>query len=370
MIDVTSVVKEFSAPDLQAYINEYNLGDLGFKTFFPSVFTTQLTFEALQADFGAKVAADVVAMDSRASRKGRQMPGKITGDIPKVEIARPKKETDLNAYRQLLAAINNSSNVPQASAQAKKRLIDWMYEDTTFVLNGVNARMEWIAKQITSTGSYKLTVSNNEAGVVTPVKIDFGIPASHIANSATNWWAAANVAKPISDIKALDVTARAAGFKLNYITMDKATFDQMVLSDEVQKQSASFVANSLGLLTTPNLAIVNQTLSNSQLPQIRIWDSIINLESKAGVYTATTGWELGNVTFSVSPLLGSTQWTTPADAFVGADVDKSTKAFNDFVLVKAYAEQDPITVVTKGISYATPVLSGANSIYILKTKQS
>lgn len=370
MIDVTNVVKEFSAPDLQAYINEYSPGDLAFKTFFPSVFNTQLTWESLKADFGARVAADVVAFDSRAPRKGRQTPAKVMGDIPKVETARVKKETDLNVYRMLLAAIQNSGNVPQASAQAKRRLVDWMYEDTTFVLNAVNARMEWIAKQIASKGSYKLEVTNNEAGVVTPVPIDFGIPSGNIANSATNWWAASNVAKPISDLKALDVTARAAGFKLNYITMDKATFDQMVLSDEVQKQSASYVANSLGLLTQPNLAIVNQTLGNMQLPAIRIWDSMINLESKAGVYSATTGWEPGRVTLSVTPTLGSTQWTTPADAFVGSDVDKSTKAFNDFVLVKAFADQDPITVITKGIAYATPVLSGANSIYILKTKQS
>lgn len=369
MIDVTSVVKEFSAPDLQAYINDYTLGDLGFKTFFPSVFTTKLTFEALQADFGAKVAADIVAFDSRAPRKGRQMPGKITGDIPKVEIARPKKETDLNVYRELLQAITSSNN-PQTRGQAFRRLVDWMYDDATFVLNGVNARMEWMAKQIASTGSYKLTIANNEAGVVTPVKIDFGVPAGQIANSATNWWAAANVSKPISDIKALDATARAKGLKLAYITMDKDTFNKMVLSEEVQKYTASFVANALGLQLVPNMNSVNQALANESLPQIRIWDSFINLESKAGVYTSTTGWEPGNVILTVTPLLGSTQWTTSADAFVGADVDKSQKAYSDFVLVKAYAEQDPITVITKGIAYATPVLSGANNIYILKTKQS
>jgi hypothetical protein len=369
MLDITSVVKEFSAPDLQAFINEYSLGDLVYKNFFPSEFTPNLTFEALQAQFGAKVAADVVAMDSRAPRKGRQLPGKTTGDIPKVEIARPKKETDLNVYRQLVAAVTSAPNAI-TRGQALLRLVNWMYDDTTFVLNGVNARMEWMAKQIASTGKYKLTIANNEAGIVTPVEIKFGIPTGNIVNSATNWWAASNVSKPISDIKALDTTARAAGFKLQYLTMDKDTFNKMVLSDEVQKFAASYVANALGLLTTPNLQIVNQALANEGLPQIRIWDSIINIESKAGVYTSTTGWEPGNVTATVTNLLGKTQWTTPADSFVSADVDKSTKAMNDFVLVKAYAEQDPISVMTKGVAYATPVLEGANSFYILKTKQS
>lgn len=369
MIDVTSVVKEFSAPDLQAYINEYQLGDLAFKSFFPSEFTTNLTWEALEATFGAKVAADVVAMDSRAPRKGRQMPGKKIGDIPKVEIARPKKETDLNVYRQLVAAINTAGNSP-VRGQALKRLVDWMYEDTTFVLDGVNARMEWMAKQAASLGKYKFTVSNNSGGIVTPVEISFGIPTANITNSGTNWWAASNVAKPITDLKALDVVARGKGFKLLYATTDKATFDQMVLSEEVQKFCASYVANALQLQLVPTMDTVNTALRNAGLPQFRIWDSFITLEDKAGTQSVTSGWELGNVTFSVGPLLGKTSWTTSADAFVGADVDKSTKAQNDFVLVKAYAEQDPITVVTKGIAYAIPVLNGANSTFILKTKQS
>lgn len=369
MINVTNVVKEFSAPDLQAFIQEYNLGDLAYRNYFPTEYTTKLTFEALQAQFGAKVAADVVAMDSRAPRKGRQLPAKITGDIPKVEIARPKKESDLNTYRELLGVIQSTS-MPAARAQAVRRLVSWMYEDTTFCLDGVNARMEYLAKQIASTGKYKLTLSNNEAGIVTPVEIKFGIPTGQITNSATNWWAASNVAKPISDLKALQVTARAAGLNLQYLTMDRGTFDQMILSEEVQKFCASFVAISLGLQTMPNLATVNQALANAGLPQIRIWESYINLESKAGAYTATTGWELGNVTATVSPILGKTQWTMPADAFVDSATDPSVKAMNEFVLLKSYAEQDPITVITKAVAYATPVLEGANSIYILKTKQS
>lgn len=370
MIDVTSVVKEFRAPDLQAFINEYLLGDLRFKEFFPSEFQTQLTFESLEASFSAKVAADVVAFDSRAPRKGRQFPGKFTGDIPKIEILRPKKESDLNTYRLLLSAIQNSSNIPQASAQAKKRLVDWMYDDSTFCLDGVNARMEWLAKRLATTGEYTLTIVNNEGGVVTPVPIKFGIPAGNITNSATNWWAATTVAKPISDIKVQQVAARAAGFNLRFILMDREVFDKIVLTEEVQKFCASFVANALSLLTVPNLAIVNQALANDALPQIRLWESYVNVEAKAGTRAVVSGWEQGRVVFTQGPTLGRSAWTTPADAFVGADVDKSTKAFNDFVLVKAYAEQDPITVMTKAVAYATPVLDGANAIYILKTKQS
>ncbi len=369
-LDLTSVVREFKAPDLQAFINEYLIGDLGYRNFFPTQFTPQLTFEVLEATFSAKVAADIVAFDSRAPRKGRQLPGKITGDIPKAEIARVKTESDLNKYRLLLSAVQQAQGIPQAMAAAKRRILDWIYEDTTFVQDGINARMEWLAKQATSKGEYTLSLTNNEAGIVTPVPIKFGIPTANIANSATDWWGAVSTAKPISDIRTLTRTAKAAGIVLRFVTMDRETFDKIVLTDEVQKFSASFVANALSLLTTPNLSIVNQALSNDNLPNIRIWDSMINVEAKAGTRTTTSGWEQGRVVLTPNSQLGTTQWTTPADAFVGSDVDKSSKTMNDFILVKMWAEQDPITVVTKALAYATPVLDSPNQIYIMKTKQS
>lgn len=351
---------------MQAYVDLYTMGNLQYKTYFPSVYTPNLTFEALQAVFGAKVAADVVAFDSRAPRKGRPLPGKITGDIPKIEIARPKKESDLNRYRQLLAAASQATNA-NARGQAKRALIDWMYEDTNFCLDGVNARLEWLAKQVASNGKYSLTIANNEAGIQTKVEVDFGIPSGNRKNAAADWSNPAT-AKPITDFTTIDKTARAKGVILGYAFMTKETFDQLAAAEETQKAAATFANLALNNFATPNLETVNMVLRNRSLPQIIIWDSYVNIESKAGTQTAVTGWEEGNVTFSVTNRLGDTSNTTTADGFVTNDV--STKAYNDFVLVKSWAEQDPITVITKGIAYATPVLQGINNIYILKTKLS
>ncbi|HZF64197.1 MAG TPA: hypothetical protein VEZ55_06930 [Chitinophagaceae bacterium] len=364
MIDVTKIVSEFNQADLQAYIEEYTMGDLQFKNYFPSVYTPNLTFEALEAQFSAKVAADVVAFDSRAPRKGRQTPGKRSGDIPKVEVARVKKESDLNVYRQLQAAFNAANN-DGTRVQIAKRLIDWMYEDSSFVLDSVNARMEWLAKRIASTGKYSLTVTNNEGGVQTKVDVDFGIPGANVTNASVDWDSTAT-AKPVTDIRAKQTAARAKGLRLQYAFTDAATFDRMVATEEMQKFTASYVSNALGLQMQPNLDSVNTALRAAGLPTFIIWDSYVNVESKAGVHVTTTGWEDGNVTFAATNILGATQYTTTADGFV--NIDDSVKVNNDFVLVKAYALQDPISVVTKGVAYATPVLNGANSLFILKTQ--
>lgn len=364
MIDVTKLIASYSRADLQAYINEYSLGTLGYKSLFPSLYTPNLTFESLQADSGALVAADVVAFDSRAPRKGRQLPAKVTGDLPKIEVARVKKESDLNTYRQLQDSLNRATN-PGTRAQIAARLIEWIYGDSTFVLNGVNARMEWLAKRVASTGKYSLTIANNPAGVVTQVDVNFGIPSGNITNVATDWDTVAT-ADVVADLRVKTAAARAAGKIIRYAITDRATFDRAASTAKFQAFTASFAANALSIQQTPNVETANQALTRAGLPTFIIWDSYVNLESKAGVMTATTGWEDGNILLSESPVLGDTQHTTTADGFV--DIDESVKATNDFVLVKAFAEQDPITVVTKGIAYATPVLNNASGLYILKTQ--
>ncbi len=364
MINITQVLDQFKSADFEAFVNEYTPGELAYQNYFPSLYQPSLTFEALQADFSAKVAADVVAFDSRAPRKGRSLPGKVTGDIPKIEISRPKKESDINLYYQLLDAASRVRSANQ-STQINNRLIDFMYGDAGFCLDGVNARLEYLAKQVASTGKYSLTIANNSGGVTTAVPVDFGIPSGNITSTGTDWDTVAS-ATPIADIKAKQAAARAAGIVLNYAFTDRATFDRMVATADVQKFAASFAANALTLQQTPNLDTVNTALRNAGLPTFIIWDSYINLETKAGVIGSTTGWFDGNITFSASPVLGSTVNTTTADAYV--NIDASTKAENDFILVKTYAEQDPITVMTKGVAYATPVLNGANSLYILKTQ--
>lgn len=361
MINVTNVLDQFKVADFRAFVSNYSQGDLAYLNFFPGLYQPTLTFESLEANFGAKVAADIVGFDSRAPRKGRQMPQKVTGGIPKIEIARDKKESDINTYRQLVDAAARASN----STQIANRLIDFMYGDSGFVLDGVNAKLEWLAKRVASTGKIKLTLANNPGGVVTPVDVDFGIPSGNITSVGTDWDTTAS-ATPIANIKTKQTAARAAGKILRYAITDQATFDRMVATADVQKFAASFAANALDLQQTPSLQTVNTALRNAGLPEFIIWDSYINIEDKEGNLTATTGWEDGNILFTVSNILGNTQHTTTADGYI--NIDESVKAENDFVLVKTYATQDPITVVTKGIAYAVPVLNAASDLYILKTQ--
>lgn len=275
MIQVTELVQGFRAADSQAYINTYPFNTKLYQTLFPELYTPDLSFKSIEANQGASVAAEVVAFNSRAPRKGRQLPGSIVGAIPKVEIAREKSEDDINRYRGLQNALN-STVVNGGQAQVMRQIIDWMYEDGAFVVEGVHARLEWLAKQIVSSGKVSLTIANNEGGIQTKYDVDFGIPTGNKVNAAKAW--SDPTADPIADIKARMLAGRNKGRIYRYMFMSREVFEQLVANPAFQKFAASYVMNALNLQSQPSLQSANSALTSQGLPQIinymavNIWD--------------------------------------------------------------------------------------------------
>ena len=360
-INAVNIIPEFREADMQAIVNNNPLGDLKYRDFFPTQFNPSLTFASLETTVGAKVMADIVAMGSKAPRKGRLFPTKFTGEIPKIEIARDLTEKDLYALAQLRNAVSLYPN----NASVKNQIINAIYEDPVFCVNGVNARLEWMAKQAASLGKYETTIANN-AGGVAKVVVDFGVSSG---NASVDWFAVdPSAAKGITDIMARQTAAQALGYKYAYAYMDLSTFNQFVKSSEVQEFCASFAQNALNITQQPTLEAVNIALSARNLPIIRIWDSYIQKESKAGVLVADTGWNAGSVLFAVEGDLGTTSYTL-TDEFRLRFGDTMSQAISDnFILVKTFGFQDPIMVSTKATAFATPVLNNAKRNYILKTK--
>ena len=362
MLQVTELVREFRSADAQAYLDTYPFAQYQFQTAFPFLYTPDLTFKSIEATAGAKVAADVVAFNSRAPRKGRDLPGTAMGAIPKVEMAKEKSEDEMNIFRGLQTALTSTS-VVGGRDQISNQIVEWIYGDGAAVADGVQSRLEWLAKQITSKGKLSLTIANNEGGIQTKYDVDFGIPNANKVSAATIW--SDPNADPVKDIENRTKAGRTKGVVFRYMFMDRETFELLAANAKFQAFSASFAVNALNIQQRPDLATANAALSRQGLPQIVIWDSYVALEGKDGVKTVDSGWDAGAVTFSASNVLGNTQHTMSADEFV--TVGKATKTKSGIVLVKTWAEEDPITVITKGTAYAIPVLNGAKNIHILKT---
>lgn len=378
-LQVTDLVREFRPQDAQAYIDTYPFSQYQYQNLFPEQYTSDLTIKTIEATTDANVAADIVAFNSRAPRKGRELPSVVEGEISKIEIARPKTESDWNTYRSLsqssatieseISRATRSGNNLSAQqlqgslSQLQAQIVDWVYGDTSFCANGVRAKLEWLAKQVASKGMVTLNITNNESGVQTKFDVDFGVPAANKANATAPWSDPAS--DPVADIQARMSAGRAKGKVFKYMFMDRETFETLASNVNFQKFAASFAVNALNLQQRPDVATANAALTRQGLPQIMVWDSYVSNEGKNGVRTPDSGWQTGMVTFSTTEKLGSTLYTMSADEFVS--VGSAAKVKSGIVLVKTWAEEDPITVITKGVAYALPVLNGAKSIHLLKT---
>lgn len=353
----TTLIHGLNEKGMLAVMETYNLNSFYFPTLFPLKFSPTLTWKSIEAAQGSPVAADVVAYNSSAPKKTRQVVSRLSGDIPKIEISRVKEETDLNEYYQLQHYANTTNG-----AQA---ILDWIYDDVQFCWDGVNARLEWLALRAMSTGEIVLTKANN-GGIITETNVNFNVPTAHKSGVAVKWTSGnAATVVPITVIKTIVKAAKAAGNPVKYIFMDQDTFDVMVLSTQMINYCASWVLKATNLTQTPNLENVNAALAGNKLPTIIIVDSYVTIEAEDGTRTVVNPWETGRITFTPSDVVGSTMHAPLADEMVKVSTALKTK--REHVMIKRYSTEDPLTEVTKGLANAFPVFSAATKCYMVDT---
>lgn len=350
---IKNIIPEFRNEDFTAILNANPQHDLKYRTYFPSEYRPTLSFASLEGDTGAKVKAPIVALDSDVKLKGRSTDEGFKGEIPKIEVGRQKNERDFFSLQNLRHAVQLNPTNKGILTQ----LMDKIYDDGLFVVNSVNATLEFMSKSLLSRGHYKA------AG---EVKVDFGV--KEVA-ADVDWFDARNATKvnPIAQLQALQKQALSKGFRFVRAAMDLATFNQFVSFESVIKFSASYSQNALGLAQTPSLEQLNTALQAQNLPVIDIWESYVNNEAEDGTLTAESGWELGNIHLSGVQDYGSTQYTISPEA--STPLGESYKEVVDtYILVSAIGHAAPMSVLTKGTAFATPVLNSVNKRMILKTK--
>ena len=221
--------------------------------------------------------------------------------------------------------------------------------------------MEWMAKQLVSTGKYKTTATNN--GGVVNVSVDFKVKTQN----ALKKWADAD-ANPVEEIEKYQEEAKGKGYSYATITMSRATLNQVLKNKNTRAFVLGVPINATTILPEVRLEQLNAELTERGLPIIKVWESFISFEGKNGEVTVANGWEEGNILFSTSALLGSTQYTTTPE-FTMDFADVMSKSIKDnFILVNTFGHQDPISVSTKATAFATPVLNDSKRKLIIKTK--
>jgi hypothetical protein len=346
--------------DMQAVINTYDLKPYYYPTLFPLKENQTLTWKALEAVAGLKIAADLVARGATIPRKTRDAIAKIQGDIPKLAISREMLEDEMTDYDIMIAMAGNNPDL--------KALVEFWAADTEYCWTGIAAKAEYIALKQISLGQVKFTNQNN-AAVVTEYDVNYGMKTEQKKGVDTSW-AAGTAAKPLSkDIPAVLAAGKALfGATYKYAFMNTNTLAKLVQQEEVIKQCASYLQNLSGVAQEPDLATVNAMLAKKvkfkglQIVEI---DQDIAHELADGSRVSGNPFEDDVVLFSESKVLGNTFWKRPIDLKLEGSV--AMKAMRGHTLIKKYSEEEPVKEVTMGIANLFPAWNLAGRSILMQT---
>lgn len=352
-----SILQEITDARLQAYLKKNQFADRYWPAMFPLDYRDELTWESLQGEEGANIKADVIAYDSSAPEKGRSIIGKASGKIAKTAVIRSMREEDFLMYRRLKKGATNDSE--------KQAILNMVFNDVDFVVNGVNATAEFLALQAASTGKVILTKDNN-SGLA--VEVDMGIPAANKTN-VTTLFSTTATADYIAEVKKIDKAARAKGVKLLHQFMDPETFDSIVALDKVKAAYGFYVSNN-NVTYNGNIAVedLNKLLSKNRLPEIHLIDTFIQNEDAKHVRTTIQPWKEGYITFATETVLGRLQHGPIAEEDAESVKKYAVQSKKGHILVTKWSDVNPVREYTKGEGHFFPVLKNPESIFILNTK--
>lgn len=364
----STLITGLSQKDLTAYLETRKFEDTVFQNFFPFQFTPTLENSVLLGSKGFRVAGDIVAFDSSAPEKKRKALDKINFELAAIRLKRIMTETNLNKYFTLQNFAND---------EAKKEALKLIFDDVEFCAQGVYGRLEWIFGQVLSTGYLNITTDNN-AGVVTPVTVDFQVPTGNrsVMTAANRYWTTANAttAKPITDVEAVVEGARASGHKLKYICMNREKFVAFKTAAETIDFVNGLILVDSGAVNSnmkPGLKAINAALFEADLPQIILIDSYVTIEKADHTQENVDVWQDASgsdryVSFIPQVQVGNMMYCPTAEEQVGPR--QAIHAKNGPVLVSRWASMDPVHEITAGLLNAFPSFPTAKECYFIDTE--
>ena len=343
-----SLMVGLTQADMQAVVSTYDLNDFYYPTLFPLRETHLLTWKMIEVHAGIRLAADLVSRGNPLTPKARTSATKLSGEIPKISIAREKNETDLTDYDLMIASA--SPNTPNTA------MVEAWAEDTRYCWESIAARAEWIALQQISLGKVAFTEENN-ASTMNQFNVDYLIPAAQKIGVATPYHTTTD-GKPLSKDfpKALKIGRDKHGVQYKYAFMNIDTFAKLINQDEVIKNCASLLHSVAGISNTPDLSTLNAFLARRteifRGLQIILIDQNITLEQANGTRITGNPFADDVILFSESKTLGNTFWKAPIDLKLPAS--DTLKVLHGHTLIKKYAKENPVKEVTEGIANLFP----------------
>lgn len=237
-------------------------------------------------------AASVIDFSGDKPIKRRPAVSELAGMIPTIG---DKLQMDKEQVRQFFEFQDKVASGKIAGLD-ELQLLDFLWPDLKIAVTAPHQRLDYMMLETLSTGTTTMSKTNNPQGI-TWTALDWGVDVKFVGTVWSN-----TACTPITDINNVVKYWRALGVEMRYMLMNWTTFYNLVGSTQFTtkftttvQQAGKSVAEVGGSVL--GLADVNAIFIAKGLPEIKIINKPINIESTAGVYTSATAFADHRVTF-------------------------------------------------------------------------
>lgn len=354
---------QLSNQEFAEYVRLNVQRDWYFLKYFPLQYTRTFDIKTLEGQETLPVIAETVAFDTPAPKKKRKTIGAWSGELSKIAISREKNERSIVEMQnaQFLAERNEDR-------QAMTSIINDIYDDTDFVVNGINAKVEADALFIASHGFKEYESKIDGKGVITKDRINFNIPDEHLFGTSAKW-SETTSADGIGDlIKLMSECDKEDLSNLTTAFITKKKLAELLNQKSTKERLASDISVLSGKskYQTFTLDDLNAYMTKLGYPTFEVINRRVNAEQPNGDAYIFSPFNDNVVVLAPSIQLGKTFYTAVPQI---ANSD-SQQSYGSFYKVTRYGAVNPMLDVTLGEAYVQPALLNRKNLFYLNTNNS
>ena len=321
--------------------------------------TTGLDFEEIIGKYNITVAAATIGENSKEPIIGSNGLETVRERVLNHAITRPMSMQD---YRKILQILDSKSI---SDLQKKQELVKLMWGDVTWVVNGVEAKLDMIfLGALSNCGVFTFDENNNPEGGVRG-ELNFNQPSTNVAQSTTKW-TEANLESVdcMEDIQSvLDIAEDRTNLgkilcspsRISYMCRSKK-MRQMIWGND---KSAKLV----------QLKDINVYMSSNGYPEFEKIKRAVRIHKGGNSFETVFPWNANNIVFVPAGKLG-----TVKNAYSDNELSpESDVAYSNYGRIRVSQWHVGETKgankgeFTKAEALALPVITEMENIYTLKT---
>lgn len=362
-------LEEFQGPKFLGFVRAVQ-DEVTFpgRQFLPDVTVNDLDFEYILGASYRPAMASIISFDSEAPIRGRRGLGtRVSGELPPVKHKAKLSEKEIIKFTQ-----------PRANSNDVQQVISGVYQLTADLIQGLNARLEWMRMQALSENVLTYEAVDQGEGAVT-IEFDFGFrdimqlnlvtqqdgAGSSIASDVSTVWSDIANADPIADlVYACDLAEETTGLRFERMVLSQKSITYLQKNDAIRE----LIRGTTGSLQIVSLADLNALFTTYNLPTLIPYDVKVTYDDGDGTMVETRPMAQNKAILlpGGGPILpgfstvGATLFGPTAEA--RRSLTSSLQSQAPGVFAQVYGKDEPPSEWVKACAVSFPSIPGADRV--------